>query len=152
MKQIRIIMIALLGLMVLSSSKCNPDPEPFNSGGGGGGTSYPQTYSQTVTVSAQGGTQTVKLSDLKSAVSSVSTTPTWLVISPQFYSSGAPTIKLEVEPNANTTERECTVSVLATSGDKVQLTVKQKSGSEPDPSIEDPHNEQTDQPAFAPRR
>ena len=140
MKQIRIIMIALLGLMVLSSSKCDPDPVPTS-----------QSYKQTVIVSAQGGSLEVTLNDLTSAVSSVSTTPAWLVISPQFYSSGAPTIKLEVELNANTTERDCIVEILATSGDKVQLTVKQKPGNGPGPSIEDPHNEQTDQPAYAPR-
>lgn len=123
-----------------------------NTGGGGGGSTHtPQTYTQSVTLPAKGGEQVVTLSNLSSAVSSVSNTPTWLVISPQFYSSGAPTLKLEFQENEETTERSCTITASASSGDKVVLTITQQA-VETKTGIDDLHNEDTDQPAYAPSR
>lgn len=122
------------------------------SGGGTGGGSYiPKTYSQSVTLSAKKGEQVITLSDLSSAVSSVSSTPTWLVISPQYYSSGAPTLELEFQENTETEERKTTVTVSASSGDKVVLSITQQAGEKKD-GIDDLHSDKTDQPSYAPQQ
>ena len=125
-------------------------------GGDGGGNNQqapqpPKTYNQSVTLPAKGGTQNVMLNDLTSAVSSVSSTPDWLVISPQFYSSGAPSIKLETQENTTTEERRCSVTILAAAGDKVVLSVTQQASSNQEGTgIDDIHNNTTSQPAYAP--
>lgn len=87
---------------------------------------------------------------MSSAVSSVSSSPSWLVISPQFYSSGAPTLKLEFQENTENQERKASVTVSASSGDKVLLTITQQAGERKD-GIDDLHSDKTDQPSYAPR-
>lgn len=151
MKTIKVYMMALLGMFFMVSCGGGGDDD-HNSGSGGGG-SAPQTYRQSVAVSAQGGSVTVTLNDLRSAVSSIGSTPSWVVVSPQAYSSGAPSLLLEVEGNKTASERQCEVLVLAASGDKVSLTIRQNAsgGSETGTGMDTPHNEQTDQPAYSPR-
>ena len=113
----------------------------------------PKTYTQSVSLPATAGEQVVTLSDLNSAISSVSGASSWLVVSPQFYSSGAPTLKLEYQENVGTTARSCTVTASASSGEKVVLTITQQSENEDDGNgIDNIHNETTDQPAYAPRK
>ena len=156
MKLYKIISCLLMCMLLLAA--CGGGDDSGSSSGGSGSTggsdgptTYPQTYSQSVTVSAKGGEQIVTLVDLSTAISSVGNTPDWLVISPQFYTSGAPTLKLEAQENTETSERNAVVSVLASSGDKVSLTVVQEAG-EDHTGIDNIHNEQTDQPAYAPRQ
>ena len=149
-KKIVTYMMALLGMCVLMACGGGGDDSGGSGGSGGGGGSVPQTYTQSITIAATGGTQSLKLNNLSSAVSSVSSTPNWLVISPEYYSSGAPSIKLEVQENTSADERKCDVTVLAASGDKVVLTVTQQAGEGSD--IDDIHNTDTDQPAYAPLR
>ena len=144
MKQLKIYAILL---SILFATAC---------GGDGGGNDQqasqpPKTYNQSVTLPAKGGTQNVTLNDLKSAVSSVSSSPDWLVISPLFYSSGAPSIKLETQENTTTEERRCNVTIMAASGDKVTLSVTQQASSNQEGTgIDDIHNNTTSQPAYAP--
>ena len=162
MKQLRIYLLALMGIMVLAA--CGGGDDPVTSGGsggssgGGGGTPVPQTYTQSLTIKAEGGEQTVTLHNLSSAVSSVGSTPDWLIVSPQFYSSGAPTILLVAQENTETSERKCDITLTASSGDKVILSVTQQAasgggggtGGGSGNDIDDVHNDQTDQPAYAP--
>ena len=154
MKRIRLYIMSLLGLLLTTAcgGGGGNDSVPSNSFNGGGGTTVPKIYYQTVTIPAEGGTHTITLSDLNVSVTSISSTPEWIVISPEYYTSGTPTIKLEVKPNTNTIGRECTVTILAASGEKVQLTVKQQAAAAPTYGIEDAHDEQSDNPAFSPRR
>ena len=157
MKRIMSYMLALLVMVAMAACGGGSGDDSGgsgssggNTGGGGGGSTHtPQTYTQSVTLPAKGGEQVVTLSNLSSAVSSVSNTPTWLVISPQFYSSGAPTLKLEFQENEETTERNSTVTVLAASGDKVVLSIVQQA-AEVKTGIDDIHNTPTDQPAYSP--
>ena len=118
----RIMLYSLALLVVFSMAACGggggDDSGTSGSsyggnGGGGGSTHIPQTYTQSVTLPASGGEKVVTLTDLSSAISSVNNTSTWLVISPQFYSSGAPTLKLEFQENEDAAERSETVTVLA---------------------------------------
>ena len=153
MKRLGIYFIAVLGLFLLAACGGGGDDGSSTggtNGGSGGGTYPPKTYSQSVTLPAQGGEQVITLSDMSSAVSSVSSSPSWLVISPQFYSSGAPTLKLEFQENTENQERKASVTVSASSGDKVLLTITQQAGERKD-GIDDLHSDKTDQPSYAPR-
>lgn len=145
--------MALLGMLFMVSCGGGGGDDDHNSDSGGGGSSAPQTYRQSVAVSAQGGSVTVTLNDLRSAVSSIGSTSSWVVVSPQAYSSGAPSLLVEVEENKTSSERQCEVLVLAASGDKVSLTIRQNAsgGSEAGTGMDTPHNEQTDQPAYSPQ-
>lgn len=147
MKQLKLYAILLLSVLFVTAcggdDNGGDDPKPSPS--------VSKTYSQSVTLPAEGGTQNVTLNDLKSAVSSVGSTPDWLVISRQLYSSGAPSIKLEAQENKTTEERKCSVTILADSGDKVILDVTQQASSKQEGTgIDDFHNHTTTQPAYAP--
>ena len=152
MKKICIYLLSLTAIFVLAA--CGGDDggnstgDGGNSGGSSGGGNAPQTYTQSVTVPATSGEQVVTLSNLKSSISSVGNAPSWIVISPQYYSSGAPTLKLEYQENTLTTARDCSVTVLASSGDKVVLTITQQA-SETKSGIDDVHNDPSDQPAYS---
>lgn len=117
----------------------NPNPNPI-----------PQTYTQTVNIGADGGVESLTLSNLSSAVSSIGHTPDWIVISPEHYTSGAPKLKLEIEENNVTEVRSCEVTILAASDDKVILTVTQEAGIPK--NIDDTHDEESDLPAYAPQQ
>lgn len=154
MKRLEIYLIVVLGIILLAACDGGGDDGGSTGGTGGnsGGGSYiPKTYNQSVTLPAKGGDLVITLSDLNSAVSSVSSTPTWVVISPQYYSSGAPTLKLEFQENTQIEERKITVTVYASSGDKVLLSIIQQAGEKKD-GIDDLHNNQTNQPSYAPQR
>ena len=157
MKRIELYLIALLSIFVLAA--CGGGDDGGNTSGGNGGGSYtPKSYTQSVTLPATGGEMTVTLSNLSSAVSSVSSTPSWLVITREYYSSGAPTLKIGYEENKDGQERKATVTVTASSGDRVALTITQQAtgggsgggGTQEDvkKGIEDIHNEYTSQPAY----
>lgn len=157
MKRIELYLIALLSIFVLAACGGGDDGGGNTSGGNGGGSYTPKTYNQSVTLPAKGGEMTVTLSNLSSAVSSVSSTPSWLVITREYYSSGAPTLKLGYEENKDGQERKVTVTVTASSGDRVALTITQQAtgesgggGTQEDvkKGIEDIRNEYTSQPAY----
>ena len=136
-----------LGLMVtLLFAACGPENDNGSTGGGNNSPS-PQSYTQSVTLPASGGEQVFTLSDLRSPVSDVDSTPSWLEISPQYYSTGSPTIKLKYEENIELETRDCVITVLASSGDKVILTVTQHA-AEVKRGIENIHNTQTNQQAY----
>ena len=153
MKTIKIYLMVLLGLFVLSACGGGGDDaggSGGSSGGGGNNGHVPQAYAQSVSIPATSGDQVITLSSLNSSVSSVSSSPSWLVISPQFYSSGAPTLKLVYQENTETQERKAVVTVSASSGDRVVLTITQQAGERKD-GIDDLHNDKTDQPSYAPQ-
>ena len=155
MNRIELYLIALLSIFVLAA--CDPD-NPVNTNGGNGGGNYtPKSYTQSVTLPVKGGEMMVTLSDLSSSVSDVSSTPSWLVITREYYSSGAPTLKFGFEENKDGQERKATVTVTASSGDKVVLAITQQAtggsggGSTQEDvkkDIDDLHDEYTSQPAY----
>ena len=157
MKRIELYLIALLSIFVLAA--CGGGDDGGNTSGGNGGGNYtPKSYTQSVTLPAKGGDMTVALSSLSSEVSSISNTPSWLVITREYYFSGAPTVKFGFEENKDGQERKATVTVTASSGDKVVLSITQQAtggsgggGTQEDvkKGIEDLHDEYTSQPAYA---
>jgi hypothetical protein len=158
MKRIELYLVALLSIFVLAACGGGDDSGSNSSGGNNGGGNYtPKSYTQSVTLPAKGGDMTVALSSLSSEVSSISNTPSWLVVTREYYFSGAPTVKFGFEDNNDGQERKAAVTVTASSGDKVVLTITQQAtggsgggGTQEDvkKGIEDIHNEYTSQPAY----
>ena len=115
--------IALMCTMLLTSC-----------GGGGsddGGTpSRPSTYYMDVNMEATAGSQTVVLSNLKTNVSTATSSASWLTPSRQAYTSGSPKITIEATANTASSSRNCTVTVTATDGNKVIINVIQKGTSQ----------------------
>ena len=89
--------------------------------------------------------QVVTLNKLSTAISTVENSAQWLTVEKEPYTSGSPQVKLRSKDNPDKVERKCNVTITATSGDKVILSVTQQSeGTE----IDDLHGSQTDKPAY----
>lgn len=108
-----------------------------------------QTYKQSVTLDAQGTQQTVTLNDLKSKIDDVANSADWLTVLISTYSSGSPSLVVSAKENTDTKTRSCTVTVTATSGDKMLLTVTQEAAEEQKTGIDDSHDVPTDKPAYS---
>ena len=63
-------------------------------------------------------------------VSSATSSATWLTPTRRTYTSGAPSIMIEVTANTATSNRNCTVTVTAADGNKVIIKVVQKGTSQ----------------------
>ena len=115
----------------------------------------PGVYSQSVTIPAEVSTQQVALDKLNTSIEEIAVQANWLTIEKMPYSSGNPVVKLSAISNPNTTERRTKVVIVATSQDKVELTVIQKarpSTPSDDSTIDETHDVVTDQPAYVPSR
>lgn len=150
MQKLKYLSFMLMGLLLLCSCP-GPDPDPTTD------ITDPQTFSQTVNVSAEKSTQTVTLSNLKLAISNISQSDDWCKATIQSYTSGSPSIKLEIAENTTGNARHSNIVITDTYGNKVLLAVNQvKKGDTPNPNpdtnkngIEDSHDVVTDQPAYA---
>lgn len=148
------LLMAVVAVMALAAcggddkkepSPLNPvDPEPTG-----------QTYQQAETLPAEKADMTVTLTNLTTAIKDIEYNTDWLTVIKQTYTSGSPSLRLTATDNVKdgetTTARSCTITVTATSGDKVLLTVTQE-GVERKTGIEDSHDTPTDQPAYSRRR
>lgn len=111
-----------------------------------------QTYKQDVTLPAIASEQLVTLNHLNSSIETVKNSASWLIVEQQFYSSGSPKVKLRSTDNTDKEERKCNVTITATSGDIVILTVTQQAANEENSEgtgIDDLHGTQTDKPAYS---
>lgn len=111
-----------------------------------------QTYEQEVTLPSNASEQMVTLNSLSTSIESIKNTATWLTVEQQFYSSGSPQVKLRSTDNTDQQERKCNVTITATSGEKVILTVTQQgtnSENNEGTGIDDLHGIQTDKPAYS---
>lgn len=129
----------------------------FSSCGGSEGDSTPATnnppvtYTQSVTLPASETEQSVVVSSINKAITTIENSSNWLTASPESYTSGNPRVRLFATKNTSTTERSCNIILHASSGEKVVLIVTQSgTGSSGDNGIEDIHDETTTQPAYAP--
>ena len=117
--------IALLCIMLLASC---------SGGGSGDGGDNPTdrtlTYYMDISMEASAGSQIIVLNDLSTNVSSATSSSTWLTPTRRTYTSGAPSIMIEVTANTSTSDRNCTVTVTAADGNKVIITVVQKGTSQ----------------------
>lgn len=126
-----------------------------SSGGGEGGNGGKESSSQTVTMAAEASSQLVTLTKMTAPIASAVASDSWLTVEIKPYTSGAPTVKLTVTANPNTTERRTKVIAVSTNEERVELTVTQKAKAD-SPSeggtVAETHEEVTDQPAYAPLR
>lgn len=136
MKQLKLYTILLLSVALTVA--CGPDPKPKSNS---------KVYTQSATLTAKGDALKVTLNELNSSISSVNNTANWLTATPQYYTSGHPQIELQATENTTGSERKTEVAVLASSGEKVVLTVMQEAAPV---GIDDMHDEKTDKPAYAP--
>ena len=118
-----------------------------------------QTFRQTYNVAADGGQQTVTLTSLVTSISNIEQGDTWVVATKMSYTSGSPSIRLDIEENTEMQVRQTNITITDNSANKVILTVKQvKPGETPEPNpepeqektgIDYPHNTESDQPAYS---
>ena len=116
--------IALMCTMLLTS--CGGG----GSDDGGGSSNRPSTYYMDINMEETAGSQTVVLNDLKKDVSTAVSSASWLTPSRQAYTSGSPKITIEATANTSSSSRNCTVTVTATDGNKVIITIIQKGTSQ----------------------
>ncbi len=96
------------------------------SGGSGGGTpSSPSTYYMDVSIGSSAHSQTIELTNLRTSISTATCSASWLTASKVSYSSGSPKLQLQVTANTSISSRYCTVTVTATDGNDVIITVVQ---------------------------
>lgn len=141
MKKIMKYLLCVIGIMMLTACSSDSDPAPNAT------PDDPQTYKQTVSLPYTASEITVTLDNLKSEISGIYNVPSWMTIDKLSYSSGSPKIKISHLKNTELKTRECTVVVIAKSGDKVELTITQDALPE-GTGIDDIHNGSTDQPGY----
>ena len=134
MKTIRQYLFA--GIAILMLTACPSDSE-----------SETQSYTQDITLPSYASEQLVTINQLQSSIATVKNSASWLTAEPQFYSSGSPKVKLRATANTAKAERKCNVTITASSGDKVTLSIIQQ-GTSDGAGIDDLHNSQTDKPAY----
>lgn len=134
MKSIRKYIFAGMAIFMLTA--CPSDPE-----------SETQSYTQDITLPSTASEKMVTLSQLQTSIATVENSASWLTVEPQSYTSGSPKVKLCSTANTAKTERKCNVTITASSGDKVTLSVTQQGATE-GAGIEDLHSSQTDKPAY----
>ena len=134
MKNIRQYLAACIALLMLTA--CPSDPE-----------SETHSYTQDISLPSSASEQLVTLNQLQSAIATVKNSASWLTVEAQSYSSGSPQVKLRSTANTAKSDRKCNVTITATTGDKVTLSVIQQGTSE-GTGIDDVHNSQTDKPAY----
>lgn len=137
MKNIKQYALACMALLMMSS--CNKDNQEDEG----------QAYKQEVTMPSEASEQMVTLYSLSSSIEMVKNTASWLVVEQQSYMSGAPQVVLSSTDNKDKKERKCTVTITATTGDKVVLAVTQLGTGQLPTGIDDSHDIPTDQPAFS---
>ena len=86
----------------------------------------PSTYNMDVAFEASGGSKTMELTDIKTAISTATSSGTWVTWAKQSYTSGSPKIKISASANTSTASRSCTVTVVATNDDIVKINITQK--------------------------
>lgn len=144
MKNFRQYILAGMAILVLTACSSNPVQEPEQKT-----TPEPvaQTFTQDIVMPSTASEKLVTLSQLQTSIATVEKSASWLSIESQAYSSGSPQIKLCSTDNTERVERKCNVTITASSGDKVVLSVTQQGTSE-GTGIDDLHNSQTDKPAY----
>lgn len=139
--------LAVMCVLSACGGDDNDEPSPLNPVESEG-----RSYQQAETLPAEDADKTVTLTNLTTAVKDFEYYSDWLTVSRQSYSSGSPTLHLTATDNVKdgetTSARSCTVTVTATSGDKVLLVVTQE-GVERKTGIDDSHDMPTDQPAYS---
>lgn len=143
---LKMLCIGLLTTITLTSCPSGSgDSEP----GGGTDPVIPsgKTYNQSETISAEGEDKDITLNQLNAKIISIEYSCNWLSVVSNYYTSGAPSVHLNVRKNTEATSRTCNVTITTLgNNDKLLLQITQdaiKNG------IDDVHNEKTDSTAYS---
>lgn len=118
-----------------------------DSGGSSGGvtptTPTPRTYTQSITIDANNYSQTINLSDLKTNIVSAVSSKSWVTLTRNSYTSGSPSITIDVSENTSTSSRTCDITVTASDGNKVIIHLTQQGIVElPNPEKKEEYSDQ----------
>ena len=108
-------------------------------------------YKETINIPAEGCDEEYTLEMLKLQIASVSSTPAWLSVTPQFYTGGSPSIQVVAKENTTENERKTTITV-KTATETLALTFVQAEKTVIPSGIDDIHNGTSGKPAYAPAR
>ena len=144
------LLLVIVAMITLTSCPCHEEveePSPVNPVNPEG-----QTFQQSVTLAARDADETVVLRDLNTAIKDIENNSEWLTVAKQTYSTGSPSLRLTASDNikegSSSVARNCAVTVTATSGNRVLLSVSQD-GADSRTGIDDSHDIPTDQPAYS---
>lgn len=118
-----------------------------NNGSTGNDSYIPKTYNTDLTLTAEAGSKTITIKEFSTAITNATCDKAWLSLLPEDYTSGSPSIKINLSANTERTERSCIVTIIATNCDKITVNVIQK-GRDATP-LEEPKNEYSNQEAFS---
>jgi len=148
-KFLLLILAATLTLVACGGGEDEPEPTPVNP-------PTPQEepgkyLTQICTMPADASETIVTLNGLTTAISRTSGSASWLNITKQTYTNGAPAVKVECAQNLDVDPREQAVMFIATK-DTLVLTVHQESYSGGGTDVNNPYDTPTDQPAYVKRK
>ncbi len=139
MKQLKLIILALVGCIMLTACPSNGEIEEDVKG---------KEYVDSYNIPADGCDVTYNIKEFKTRISSVSSTPDWLTITPVPYTAGSPSITIKAKSNTGSQDRKCTI-VIKDATDKITLTVIQTSQSSSGQTADDEyHNSVSHNPAY----
>lgn len=104
-----------------------------------------KTYTAELELPAEASEQAVTLNQLSSSVTNVQSSESWLTVTTQTYTSGAPQIKVRWTENTTDSERKSIVTVTTTTNDKLTISVTQKAKAV---DTGESHDTVTDKPAL----
>lgn len=151
MKAKDIMKMVCLGLfMTITLTSC-----PSDNGGGSGSGSGPDVptpqvgkeYKQDVTMSYQDGNKDVVLDKLSHKILGIEYSSSWLSVVSNTYTSGAPSVRINVQKNASTTPRSCNVTI-TTEGNTEKLLLQITQEAMPN-GIDDIHSDYSDGNAYS---
>jgi len=149
MKQIKLLLLIVMSVVFLMAcggggdDPIIPEPQPEKP-------ETPTTSTQTVTFMANEQLQqTVTLTGLKAAIADFDNQNSWVtnVIPLGYGGTGAPNVSITISENKSNDSRSGVVTFKDTKQNTVILTISQSGVSTPS-GIEDPHDTQSDQPAY----
>ncbi len=145
MHKIKYIGIVLLSMLMIGC------PDGSDDNNDNGGVPDGRNFTQTVNVAAEASQKTVTLTNLNAAISNIRQSASWVVATKKAYTSGSPSILLEISENTSNQERTTNITITDISNNTLILTVKQvKAGETPiDSGMDALHNQSSDQPAFS---
>ena len=146
MKYIRLLCIAIMTSMAFVA--CDKENKTDNESPIDPVIAEGNTYRRSAALDANGTQQTLTLSDLNCKIETIQNSNKWLTVYAKNYISGSPEIELSATENTSHEQRQCSVTINATNGDIVMLSVTQEGAEELKTDIDDSHDVPTDKPAY----
>lgn len=115
--------------------------------GSDGGGEAPVISTLSVVIPVEGASVEVTLADLTTPIATLEPQDSWVSVTVLPYTTGVVKVKLDVTANVDTSERSTKVLITTTTGEKLEMDIIQSGQSVDIP--DEPHDDVTDQPAYA---